>query len=95
MPTSIVALGDKFYVTDNCETPDTMQATFHYPKFLTTYESRTCNPLPLFGRDQSAGTIIHGTEATILVSRSGCWLIPNDKSPWRRRLSRRIPRWVT
>ena len=34
MPTAIVALGDKFYVKDNIETPDTMQATFHYPKFL-------------------------------------------------------------
>jgi predicted dehydrogenase len=80
MPTSVVALGDKYYVTDNTETPDTMQATFHYPKFLTTYESRTCNPLPLFGRDQGAGTTIHGTEATIFVNRSGCWVIPNPKS---------------
>ncbi|HWC99638.1 MAG TPA: Gfo/Idh/MocA family oxidoreductase [Candidatus Sulfopaludibacter sp.] len=80
MPTSIVALGDKYYVTDNTDTPDTMQATFHYPKFLATYESRTCNPLPLFGRDQGAGTTIHGTEGTIFVSRSGCWVIPNAKS---------------
>ena len=80
MPTSVVALGDKYYVEDNTETPDTMQATFHYPKFLMTYESRTCNPLPLFGRDQGAGTTIHGTEATIFVNRSGCWVIPNAKS---------------
>ena len=81
MPTAVVALGDKFYVRDNVETPDTMHATFYYPKFLTTYESRTCNPLPLFGRNQSNGTTIHGTEATIMVTRSGCWLIPNsDKS---------------
>jgi predicted dehydrogenase len=80
MPSAVVALGDKFYVTDNSETPDTMHATFYYPKFLVTYESRTCNPLPLFGRDQSAGTTIHGTEATIFVNRSGCWLIPNAKS---------------
>ena len=78
MPTAIVALGDKYYVRDNVETPDTMHATFHYPKFLTTYESRTCNPLPMF-RDQGAGTTIHGTEATIFVSRSGCWLMPNEK----------------
>ena len=27
-----------------------------------------------------AGTTIHGTEATIVVSRSGCWLIPNARS---------------
>jgi len=80
MPTAVAALGDKFYVRDNTETPDTMHATFYYPKFLVTYESRTCNPLPLFGRNQGAGTTIHGTEATIFVNRSGCWLIPNAKS---------------
>jgi predicted dehydrogenase len=80
MPTSVTALGDKYYVTDNTETPDTMQATFHYPKFLATYESRTCNPLPLFGRDLSAGTSIHGTEGSIFVARSGCWVVPNEKS---------------
>jgi predicted dehydrogenase len=80
MPTAVVALGDKFYVRDNTQTPDTMQATFYYPKFLVTYESRTCNPLPLFGRDQGAGTTIHGTEGTIFVSRGGCWVIPNPKS---------------
>lgn len=80
MPTSVVALGDKYYVQDNVQTPDTMHASFHYPKFLATYESRTCNPLPLFGRDQSAGTTIHGTEGTIFVNRSGCWVIPNAKS---------------
>jgi predicted dehydrogenase len=80
MPTAIVALGDKFYVRDNRDTPDTMHATFYYPNFLTTYESRTCNPLPLFGRGQGAGTTIHGTEATVFVNRSGCWLIPNDKN---------------
>jgi predicted dehydrogenase len=80
MPTAVAALGDKFYVQDNSETPDTMQATFYYPKFLVTYESRTCNPLPLFGRDQGAGTTIHGTEGTIFVNRSGCWVIPNPKS---------------
>ena len=57
------ALGDKFYVDDNAETPDTMLATFYYPKFLTSYESRTCNPLPMFGLGQGAGTAIHGTEA--------------------------------
>lgn len=78
MPTAVVALGEKFYVTDNRDTPDTMHATFEYPKYLMTYESRTANPMPLLGRDQSNGTAIHGSEATIFVNRSGCWLIPND-----------------
>jgi predicted dehydrogenase len=78
MPNSAVALGGKYYVQDNTETPDTMNATFAYPKFLLTYESRTCNPLPLFGRNQGNGTTIHGTEGTIFVNRSGCWVIPNN-----------------
>ena len=79
MPTSIVALGDKYYVKDNVDTPDTMLATFHYPKFLASYESRTCNPAPMF-RNIGAGTSIHGTDATLYVNRGGCWLVPNRGS---------------
>ena len=80
MPTAVVALGDKFYVQRQyAKRRIRMHATFYYPKFLTTYESRTCNPLPLFGRNQGAGTTIHGTEGTILVNRSGCWVIPNSQ----------------
>jgi predicted dehydrogenase len=78
MPTAISAMGDKLYVDDNSETPDTMMATFHYPKFLLTYESRTANPMPMFG--QGAGTSIHGTEGTLIVTRGGCYMIPNPKS---------------
>jgi predicted dehydrogenase len=79
MPTAISAMGDKLYVTDNRDTPDTMLATFRYPKFITSYESRTCNPMPMFG-DQGAASVINGTEATIILNRSGCRLIPNDKT---------------
>lgn len=79
MPTAVVALGNKYYVTDKRDTPDTMLATFEYPKFLASYESRTANPLPMFGRNQGAGTMIHGSEASLLVNRSGCWLIPNKQ----------------
>lgn len=83
MPASISAMGEKFYVTDNRDTPDTMLATFQYPKFLASYESRTANPLPLFGigKGQGAATVIHGSEASLMVNRAGCWLVPNnDKS---------------
>jgi len=78
MPKAISAMGGKLYVEDNVETPDTMMATFHYPKFLLTYESRTANPMPMFG--QGAATSIHGTEATLIVRRGGCDVIPNEKS---------------
>jgi predicted dehydrogenase len=80
MPLSVSAMGSKFYVTDSTETPDTMLATFHYPKFLSSYESRTCNPLPMFGLSQGAATVIHGTEASLMVNRGGCRVIPNPRS---------------
>ncbi len=78
MPTAISAMGSKLHVTDNRDTPDTMLATFEYPDFIASYESRTANPMPMFG--QGAATSIHGTEATLIVNRSGCWLVPNAKS---------------
>jgi predicted dehydrogenase len=91
MPKSITALGEKFYVQDNCDTPDTMLATFEYPNFLATYESRTCNPMPMLGMNQSAGTAIHGTEGSILVNRTGCWIIPNQGSKLRASTWENIP----
>jgi predicted dehydrogenase len=78
MPLSVSAQGSKFYVEDNTQTPDTMLATFQYENFLSGYESRQCNPMPMFA-GQGAGTVIHGTEATVFVSRGGCRLIPNNK----------------
>jgi predicted dehydrogenase len=75
MPKSIVALGSKFYVDDNTETPDTLQATFEYGKFMTSYESRTANPMPLF--NQGYGTSFHGTEATMVLNRGGVWIFKN------------------
>jgi predicted dehydrogenase len=79
MPLAISANGSKFYVQDNRDTPDTLLATFRYPNFLASYESRTCNPMPMFG-PHGSGTTIHGTEGTIIVLRRGCWVIPNEKS---------------
>ena len=78
MPTAISAMGNKLHVTDNRDTPDTMLATFEYPDFIASYESRTANPMQMFGH--GAATAIHGTEATLIVNRSGCWLVPNAKS---------------
>jgi predicted dehydrogenase len=78
MPVSVSAMGGKLFVDDNAETPDSMMATFRYPKFLLTYESRTANPMPMFGH--GAATSIHGTEGTLVVNRGGCYVIPNEKS---------------
>jgi predicted dehydrogenase len=77
MPKAIAAFGDRFYVKDNLETPDTMLAEFLYPGFVCTYESRTCNPYPLY--DQGYGTALHGTRGTLVINRGGYWLYPVGK----------------
>jgi predicted dehydrogenase len=77
MPKSVSAQGGKFYVTDNVETPDTMLATYYYPGFIGSYESRTCNPFPMYG--ETYGTAFHGTKATLLVNRAGYKISPNAK----------------
>jgi predicted dehydrogenase len=80
MPVSISAQGGKFYADDNVETPDTMMVTFRYPAFVTSYESRTANPYPMY--NNTSGTSFHGTLGTLMVNR-GCYSIfPNhSKSP--------------
>jgi predicted dehydrogenase len=77
MPKAITAQGGKFFVDDNVETPDTMLATFYYPGFIGNYESRTCNPMQMYG--DNYGTAFHGTNATLFVNRGGYKIFPNEK----------------
>ncbi len=79
MPIAVSGIGAKFYVKDNVETPDAMMATFHYPRFVVSHEYRPCNPMPPFQGGNNA-TSIHGTEATLIISRSGCWVVPNGQN---------------
>jgi len=79
MPSAVTALGGKYWLTDNRETPDTLVVTFEYPEgFLATYENRLCNAeMPL---GQGYGTMFHGTEATLYVNRSFYRIIPERGS---------------
>lgn len=74
MPTSIEAMGDKFVLTDNRETPDTLQVTYKYPGFIATYENRNGNGQSIFGKGY--GILFHGTRGTLFVDRGGYKLIP-------------------
>jgi predicted dehydrogenase len=77
MPLSISAQGGRFYVDDNTETPDTLLATYRYPHFVGSYESRTFNPAQIYS--ETYGTAFHGTKATLVVNRNGYSVFPNDK----------------
>ena len=74
MPVKYAAVGSKFFVSDNTETPDTMVASYHYPKFLCTYESRTAAPAQMF--EEGYGTAFLGTKGTLVINRGGYKLIP-------------------
>ena len=78
MPVKISALGSRYWVDDNTETPDTMMATFQYPKFMASYESRTVNPTTMF--DEGYGTSFQGTKGALVVNRGGYKIIPAGKS---------------
>ena len=73
MPTVVTALGQKRYLTDNRETPDTLEAVYEYPKFIATYENRYGNnasPFPY------GNTAFHGSKGTLYCDRSGFKVIP-------------------
>jgi predicted dehydrogenase len=79
MPAAIVALGGKYYLKDNRETPDTLQVTYEYPSgFIATYENRSANAQSLFNK--GGGILFHGSKATLFVDRSEYRLLPERDS---------------
>lgn len=76
-PESVSAVGGKFVVNDNRETPDTLIATYQYPGFICTYENRAGNAAPLNGK--SSGMLFHGTEGTLFLDRQGFEILPERR----------------
>ena len=72
-PNAVTASGGKWYLQDNSETPDTLQATFEYPGFLTTYELRLCNENSKYPDSgdllRDWGIEFHGTEGTLVFDQ--------------------------
>lgn len=77
-PRSVSGTGDKFYLQDNSETPDTLQVTFRYPDFACVYENRRLNDHGVDGH--GGGIIFYGTDATMYLSRAGFKITPQPGS---------------
>ncbi len=78
-PKSISALGGRYWITDNTESPDTLQVTYEYADgFLATYEYRESNAQPLF--EQGYGSAFYGNKGTVYVNRSFYKVIPEKDS---------------
>jgi predicted dehydrogenase len=79
MPSSVSALGGKWWVTDNRETPDTMAVIYEYPKgFLAHFES--CSAINGPYKWDGAGTLFQGTEGDLYVNRALYRLTPHDRT---------------
>jgi predicted dehydrogenase len=79
MPKSISAVGGKWYLKDNRDTPDTLSVHFEYPgNMVLTFEAMTAtsqSPYP-----SGAGTLYCGTRGQMFVSRSLVQVIPEKGS---------------
>jgi predicted dehydrogenase len=73
-PTTITALGTKYYIKDNADIPDTLQITWEYPTFVATYENRLCNANSMYKHEY--GIEFHGTDGTMFLDREGFQVYP-------------------
>jgi len=78
MPRGVVALGGKYWLQDNSETPDTMQATYEYPGFIGSWEHRSNNTELTANR--LMGITFHGSRGTLYVDRAVIRLTPEKGS---------------
>lgn len=84
-PLSVTASGGKYYLTDNRETPDTMEVIYEYPGFLLHYSTlqhssygHTGNPgAKPFG---SYGILFQGSLGSLFIDRAGYEIIPQAVS---------------
>jgi predicted dehydrogenase len=78
-PSSVAAIGSKYFLKDSRDYPDTFLAAYEYPEFAATYEYRFGNAqLPYDNR--SYGILFHGTKASLFVDRSLYRIIPEKDS---------------
>jgi predicted dehydrogenase len=77
-PRVVTAVGGKFYIQDNAETPDTLQVTYEYPGCVCVYENRWDNANSMYGHGY--GIEFHGTDGTLFLDRGGFQVFPEKQS---------------
>ncbi len=74
-PLSASAVGGKYGLTDNSETPDTMNAIWEYEGGVTVaYVFRMCSEVKHLGRGY--GMMFYGSDATLFMNRGGYEITP-------------------
>jgi predicted dehydrogenase len=82
-PTRIAAVGGKFGLQDNRDTPDTLEVIYQYPTWVLTYSNRELNGRgPIISETtglKGGGITFHGTKGTLYIDRGGFEIIPERK----------------
>lgn len=73
-PLSASAVGGRFCLKDNCETPDTLTTIFQYPGFTVQFDNRVANARNVEGRPN--GIVFYGTNGTIVIDRESWEVVP-------------------
>ena len=76
-PKGITAMGFKKFITDNTETPDTLEITGSsraITRFIATYENRECNSNSMY--KHGYGIEFHGTDGSMFLDRDGFEVFP-------------------
>jgi predicted dehydrogenase len=68
-PKRITASGGRYQFKDDWQFYDTLVTSFEYDDALISWEGKSCQGMKYYDRDR--GSIIMGTQATILVDRDG------------------------
>lgn len=87
-PQSVSAIGGKFVLEDNRETPDTLEAVFEYPGFLLTFSHRAAN-----ARDSvrwGYGIEFYGSNGTLFLDRDGFTIYPETGGRFEEPLPRHL-----
>jgi predicted dehydrogenase len=66
-PRSISAVGGRFFLKDETEAADTLEAIFEYPELVVTFSFRP-TPLPGFEHIGHLGALFEGTEASVVTN---------------------------
>ncbi len=79
-PLSTTAIGGKYVVQDNRETPDTMQVLWQYPEgTLVSFIQSSANAAPWAARDHLLAEF-RGTKGTMYVTFNGWEIVPESTS---------------
>ena len=66
-PSSVDSLGGRFFLTDETETPDSLEAVLQYPNLLMTFSFRP-TPLPGFEHMGHIGCLFEGTQGSLVTN---------------------------